>query len=237
MLSINEALEVLNNDKNFNCNLIYSLENSENFTIHKVNNSLVIKATDYDEYTAIVLDDNRDLEIIKKEFNDKDKYFYFINDFTMDEIINENSLEWKLDCKQFILEDYSHLEKGKHETTRLTKDDAKTMYDNSIYQETLDVDYLQSRIELGYTCAVRENGKLVAWAFTHDDNAIGGLHVLDEYRNNGYGYSVTYSIIKEVIDKHGIAYVQVLHNNDKSQNLVKKLGFKFERNINFIKIK
>ncbi len=38
---------------------------------------------------------------------------------------------------------------------------------------------------------------LVAWGFTHDDGALGFLHVLKDFRKRGYGLDILLALIQE----------------------------------------
>ncbi|KAI8073075.1 hypothetical protein BC940DRAFT_329816 [Gongronella butleri] len=81
--------------------------------------------------------------------------------------------------------------------------------------------------------ALRDNDKPIAWAFTHRDVAIGGLHVIPEYRRQGLASVVTTHLMKRHADffaktdpahPHYIASI-VESTNPASQALFDHLGF------------
>jgi 8-oxo-dGTP diphosphatase len=85
--------------------------------------------------------------------------------------------------------------------------------------------YVGWRIRVGPTCAVRRKGKLVAWALTHGDGAMGMLHVLDEYRGQGMARSIT-TALAERITKRGLKpFLYIVKGNRASINLTESMGF------------
>ena len=47
-----------------------------------------------------------------------------------------------------------------------------------MYKDMLSVGYLNERIEKSVSAGIYNDGKLVAWALTHDDGSLGSMHVL-----------------------------------------------------------
>lgn len=99
------------------------------------------------------------------------------------------------------------------------------------------VEYIQERINNGIGLGIYQDEKLVAWALTHDDGAIGFLNVLEEYRRRGYGYDVTIAMIKKLLEQDEVPFVHIEENNEKSMNLALKTGFRKDRRIHWIKFK
>ena len=94
----------------------------------------------------------------------------------------------------------------------------------------IEIDYIKSRIKNDVNVGIYDGKQLVAWGLIQDDGAMGFLHVLDEYRRNGYGYQVTLAIIEKVRKKGKLPFACIVQDNIKSFNLVKKLGFKEDKN-------
>jgi GNAT superfamily N-acetyltransferase len=86
-------------------------------------------------------------------------------------------------------------------------------------------EYIRWRIQVGPTCAVRDRGKLAAWALTHADGTMGILHVLKEYRGQDMARSITTALARRCL-KAGIKpFLYILRNNRASINLTESMGF------------
>lgn len=77
----------------------------------------------------------------------------------------------------------------------------------------------------------------MAWAITHDDGAIGFLHVLEEYRGKGYGTNVTAAMINKLLELDELPFVHIEEDNIKSMDLALKAGFSKDRRIHWVKLK
>ena len=127
---------------------------------------------------------------------------------------------------QYYLPDDFQLPSQEIKCVSLTKQDAQVVYNNSEYKEYISPEYVKYCIQNGISAGIYENSKLVSWAITQDDGAIGFLHSLDEYRRKGYGYNVTLSMIYQVRNSGSFPFANVLPSNKRSINLLLKLGFK-----------
>ncbi|SFG41486.1 FR47-like protein [Desulfotomaculum arcticum] len=99
------------------------------------------------------------------------------------------------------------------------------------------MDYIVERIQNGIGCGIWQNKKLVAWALTHDDGAIGFLNVLEGYRRKGYGKDITVAMIKRLLEIGEVPYAHIEEENEKSMSLALKTGFRKDRRIHWIKMK
>ena len=134
-------------------------------------------------------------------------------------------------CTRFYLPEGVTLPSGEAQVDALMVEDAVEIQNSHAYNEYTDLEYVTRQIENGYGACVRLDGKLVAWAITHDDGAIGFLFVQPEHRGKGYGEAVT-AWIAERVRKDGFAvYVHIESDNFKSMKLAKKVGFVEDRNV------
>jgi 8-oxo-dGTP diphosphatase len=78
--------------------------------------------------------------------------------------------------------------------------------------------------------------KLVAWGLTHDDGALGSLHVMDEYRKKGFGKEILLSLIHQNRKLGKISFAQIEEKNTKATNLVEQLGFIKDRRVSWVKL-
>ena len=70
-----------------------------------------------------------------------------------------------------------------------------------------------------------DNGKLFAFIGLHEDHAMGMLHILPEYRRQGWGERLERALIAKVLAMGELPYGHVFTNNDASIRLQEKLGF------------
>jgi 8-oxo-dGTP diphosphatase len=86
-------------------------------------------------------------------------------------------------------------------------------------------DYVRERIRSGPTCAIRRNGRLVAWAITHADGAMGILHVLEEYRGQGMARAITTALAERCLRAGLKPFLYIVKRNRASINLTESMGF------------
>ncbi len=122
------------------------------------------------------------------------------------------------------------------EVTDLTIPDAPVLYNNSDYKEYISIDYIEERILNGIGAGIRKDGRLVAWALTHDDGAIGFLHVLGDYRRRGYAARITEAMVSRLIAAGEVPFVHIEESNVASMGLAVKAGFRKDRRIHWIKL-
>ena len=90
-------------------------------------------------------------------------------------------------------------------------------------------EYVRERIQAGHAYAVYEEGKPVAWAFTHLEtprvSMMGFLHVLEGHRGKGYARSVSSALTKDILARGKIPALHVKTDNMPSLELTASLGF------------
>ncbi len=157
--------------------------------------------------------------------------FALVEDWMVDTITRDFVRTREMVCTRFYLPNGVMLPHREAIVSVLTVDDAIEIQNSHAYNEYTDLEYVTEQIKNGYGACVRLEGKLVAWAITHDDGAIGFLFVKPEHRGKGYGEAVT-KRIAEGLRKDGFAvYVHIEADNIKSMNLAKKLGFVEDRSV------
>jgi 8-oxo-dGTP diphosphatase len=157
--------------------------------------------------------------------------FALVEDWMVDTITRDFARTREMVCTRFYLPDGVTLPSSEIQVSALMVEDALEIQNSHAYNEYTDLEYVTAQIENGYGACVRLDGKLVSWAITHDDGAIGFLFVQPEHRGKGYGEAVT-AWIAERLRKDGFAvYVHIESDNFKSMNLAKKVGFVEDRNV------
>ncbi len=89
--------------------------------------------------------------------------------------------------------------------------------------------YIRLRIEAGHAYAIHDDGKPVAWAFTHFETPevgmMGFLHVLEPYRRKGYARSVSCALARDILRRGKVPALHVKVDNVPSLELTSSLGF------------
>ena len=80
-------------------------------------------------------------------------------------------------------------------TEPLSLGDVDTMCTESKYRAYISPEYIAAAITDGYCAGRREDGRLIAYGATHDDLAIGNLHVLPQSRRRGYAAAIVVDIM------------------------------------------
>jgi len=89
----------------------------------------------------------------------------------------------------------------------------------------LDPDEIKKAISEKRLFGLRDNGKLFAFIGLHEENAMGMLEVLPEYRCQGWGERLERALIAKVLAMGELPYGHVITGNKSSMQLQKKLGF------------
>ncbi len=76
----------------------------------------------------------------------------------------------------------------------------------------------------GLNSCVRVSDKLVAWAITQDDGAIGFLHVLPEYCKKGYSRCVALDLTSKIGGINKIPFVHIEESNEESMQVAMGCG-------------
>ncbi len=188
-----------------------------------INKSSLIKGISDELWVYINAQNESDLKELLK-LCEKDEYF-FGEEWIIPYIGKHNDFEWKLECEKLILPKETLVPAPANNVFPLNVTDAEYIQNIHSYADFTDISYIGERIKNGIAFGIREDDKLVAWAMTHDDGAIGFLYVLPEYRSKGYAQDITDKMIIEIRRSGGIPFVHIEKENTKSINLAKKVGF------------
>lgn len=132
-------------------------------------------------------------------------------------------LNWVAPCYLYILNPEQLVHYRRHRIERLKPDDARQIV--HFWPHGRSLNYVRWRIETGPTCAIRRNGRLVAWGLTHADGSMGMLHVLQEYRGQGMARSITTALAGAIIRQGRLPFLYILRRNRPSINLTESMGF------------
>ncbi|MCF8373401.1 MAG: GNAT family N-acetyltransferase [Bacteroidales bacterium] len=201
------------------------------------NNSALVLGKSEHLWVHIASSSANELSSLLARHNNKVKYYFSVEDWMIPLILDHGTEEWRMLTYRYILDPKIHTDSPHAEVIELDRSYANYIYEKSNYKEFISVAYIEDRLNRGISAAIMENNKLVAWGFTHDDNALGFLHVLEDYRRKGYGRDILLSLIKKKRNENMPVIGNVIPGNTSSVALLDKLGFKFDRNISWIKLK
>ncbi len=232
---LNKLLLRLKQDEIANISAIGFIENNPITEIIEVNNSYLIKGTSDVEWAYVVCNNEFDLRTLLKK-SDSNTYFVSVEDWMIPIITEKRKSEWILNTMRYYLPEDAQVPENKFEVIPLSTDHIGFIISQSNYKQFLTPAYVEERISKSISAAIMKKDKLVAWGLTHDDGALGSLHVLDEYRKKGYGKEILISLIHQNRKLDKMSFAQIEEKNLKATNLVERLGFVKDRRVSWVKL-
>ena len=232
-----EAIESLKRDGIYNLSIIGFINETPLEKIIRIGNSMLVKGRGGDKWIYLYGNDNNQFGELIKNIRDDDKYFGALDDWMIPYITENNETDWLVNAFQFHFPAEKEIPENKVETKRLTTSVSEYIISQSMYKDMLSVGYLNERIEKSVSAGIYNDGKLVAWALTHDDGSLGSMHVLEEYRRKGYAREISISLIKQCRELGKIPFLQCEAKNLAAQNLVKSIGYVQDRKVSWLKLK
>lgn len=230
-----KLISLLKQDEITNISTIGFIENNPITEIVEINNSYLIKGISDVEWTYIVCNNETDFKALLEKSHGN-IYFASIEDWMTPIITERRKTEWILSTMRYYLPDDVEIPENKIEVIPLTTDHIGFIISQSNYKQFLTPAYVEERISKSISAAIMKKDKLVAWGLTHDDGALGSLHVLDEYRKRGYGKEILISLIHQNRKLGKISFAQIEEKNLKATNLIEQLGFVKDRRVSWIKL-
>ncbi len=232
---LNNLILHLKKDEITNISTIGFIENNPITEVVEINNSYLIKGTSDVEWTYVVYNNESDLSalLVKSGSN---SYFASIEDWMIPIITEKRKAEWILSTVRYYLPEEVEVPENKIELIPLTTDHIGFIISQSNYKQFLTPAYVEERISKSISAAIFKKDKLVAWGLTHDDGALGSLHVLDAYRKKGYGKEILISLIHQNRKLDKMSFAQIEERNINAARLVESLGFKKDRRVSWVKL-
>jgi len=226
--------EYLKKDFLSNISIIGFIENNPITEVVEINNSYLIKGTSDVEWVYVVCSNENDLRTLLKK-SASTTYFASVEDWMIPVITEKRKIEWILTTMRYYLPDDVEVPENKLEVIPLTTDYIDFIISQSNYKQFLTSAYVEERITKSISAAILKKDKLVAWGLTHDNGALGSLHVLDEYRKKGYGKEILISLIHQNRKPGKLSFAQIEKKNLKATNLIEQLGFVKDRRVSWVK--
>ena len=235
MNSIDSVKYFLNKDRIKNSNIInFMINNTILYYKKKYNTILLIGKTDC-RWVYISSSNETEYSEILDSLDTGEKYFAAVEDWMLPLIERNRTIKWQLSTMKYYLPDNVTINCSlKNNPQPLKQKETQYIFDNSKYQNYINRDYISNLIETGYSSGIYKDDKLVAWAMTHDDGAIGFIHVIEEYRRQGLAKEVVKHIILQLRRKKILSFMHIEEDNIKSTNMALKLGFIKDRIITWL---
>ncbi|HDT12331.1 MAG TPA: GNAT family N-acetyltransferase, partial [Candidatus Marinimicrobia bacterium] len=191
-----------------------------------------------DELWAFISGKNPDeLSRLLVKYDVGTPFFSSVEDWMKPLICRINEPEWDFSTERYILLDYDRCPLPDIFCEPVDIKWAEYIHKYSVYKDLMTIPYIEDRLSRGISAGYFKKGKLVAWALTHDDESLGSLMVLPDFRRQGLGEQIIRTLVNINRKLNKPSFLNIDHSNDVSRRLVKKCGFEFDRNISWIKTK
>lgn len=219
-----------------NCNIINFIYDYPLLRYERIGNSIGILGESDKKWVYFYSENEEEFRKLLKKFKDE-KNFAVVNDWQFPIITEGKEAEWMLSCMKFYLPEKKKIHNTDLNVRELSTKMAEYIYKNYDYQKFTNIEYLEDRIEKNGGFGFFLANEMVGWVMTHDDGAIGVLHVMENHRKKGYARILMNAIINKLREERKVPFLQIEENNESSLRLVKKLGFVPLERVHWIKLK
>ena len=233
----NTLLSILNSNPDKNIAILGFFSNYPVEEYCTIDNSILILGKSDHLWAHISSSSEIELSSILTEYHTKTKYYFSVEDWMIPLILRYGEMDWIMTTNRFILDKSISTALPKSKIDTIDKSYASFIYNNSDYKDYTSVEYIEDRLSKDISAGIFVNNNLVAWGFTHDDGALGFLHVLEDFRNKGYGKDVLLGLIQMRKEGKKPVFVNIVPDNIAPTKLVTKLGFKLDCKASWIKLK
>ncbi len=201
------------------------------------NNSALILGTSDHLWAHLVGTSEADIAFLLSKHHAKTPYYYSVEKWMIPLIRKHGEIDWKMSTERYILNDKLLKNAPRSEVIPIDESYAAYIYQHSDYKDFTSTEYIEDRLARDISAGIIVDNKLIAWGFTHDDGALGFLHVLPEHRKKGYGMDIVQSLIRMRQDENKSVFCNIVPENTASIYLVNKLNFVFDRLVYWVKMK
>ncbi len=196
---------------------------------------LVCGSSDY-LWAYLCGDNPEDLLSLLDKFGFETLYFANVEEWMLPVLTHVRKIEWKLTTHRYYLPDQKTVEPSDLLFKPLDPSMAQYIFTHSAYKDFTSEKYIKGRLQKDVSAGVWIEGELAGWGLTHDDTSLGFLHVVPRYRGQGLGESILRFLVMEKQARGKPVFVNIEPHNHQSINLVKKLGFSFDREVSWVKL-
>lgn len=228
-----KALEILKKDPVKNLSIINIVQNEiyPPKNIQVIDESVLARKVSDAEWVYLSCNDENALNKMMSYLDEDDNSFAAVEKWMKPILTKDRDIIWdELAFRLYLPKDIV-LPEVKTQVRSLNKGDAEIVNKYWTYNNDESIYYVRDMIERNDSAGIEDDGKLVAWVCTHDDGALGFLHVLDEYRRKGYAKDITIYLAHKLREVNKIPFVYIITDNEKSLNLARNLGFIIDRKV------
>ncbi|HAJ98947.1 MAG TPA: hypothetical protein DCM62_02870 [Bacteroidales bacterium] len=200
------------------------------------NQFYLICGTSDNQWAYLCGQNPEDLIEVLQKFAFATLYFANVENWMLPAITQTHRIDWKLTTHRFFLPDTKDVLQPTMEYASLDISMAETIYRLSAYKDFTSVAYIKDRLSKDISAGIWQNGELVGWGLTHDDNSLGFLNVLPQWQGKGLGENLMKALILQKRNQNLPVFVNIEPHNVQSLNLVQKLGFVFDRQVSWLKL-
>jgi GNAT superfamily N-acetyltransferase len=196
---------------------------------------LMCGTSDY-QWAYLCGDNPEELFEVLEQFNFATPYFANVEDWMLPAITHMHRIDWKLTTHRYYLLDDKFIEPPAQTFQRLEPGMARHIYELSAYKDYTSEGYIRDRLDKDISIGLWQDGELVGWGLTHDDASLGFLNVLPQWQAKGLGEAILRALILKKREMDLPVFVNIEPHNIQSINLIKKLGFSFDRQVSWLKL-
>jgi ribosomal protein S18 acetylase RimI-like enzyme len=197
--------------------------------------SMILKGSSDYSWAYLSVQDEKELQVLLEKFDFETLYFANVEEWMIPHLTQNHRIEWKLSTLRYYLPEDVEVEL-QHECMPLDESVISYIFQHSPYKDYTSEEYIKQRLENDVSAGIWVDGQLVGWGLTHDDGSLGFLNVLSGYRGQGIGESIFRCLIHARREKRKPVFVNVEAHNKQSQNLLCKLGFRYDRPVSWVKL-
>ena len=232
-----KALDLLERNEIYNLSIIGYIKENLLKRLSVIENSVMVQGAKEEHWIYFYSNNKNEFRKLISSLNAEDRYFGALEDWQIPILTENKGIHWLINAYQYHYPIDKKVPENKIETRRLTTDDSEYIISQSLYKDMLTMGYVNGRIQKSVSAGINQNGKLVAWALTHDDGSLGSMHVLEDFRKKGLAKEITISLLKQCREINKIPFLQCEVKNIPAQKLVEKIGFIKDRNVSWLKLK
>ena len=196
---------------------------------------LLCGTSDY-QWAYLCGDNPEELLEVLEQFNFATAYFANVEDWMLPALTQMHRIDWKLTTHRYYLLNEKPIDPPPQSFRRLQPDMARHIFELSAYKDYTSEGYIRDRLEKDISVGLWQGEQLVGWGLTHDDASLGFLNVLPQWQGKGLGESLLRALIIQKREKRLPVFVNIEPHNIQSINLIKKLGFSFDRQVSWLKL-
>ena len=235
--SLDNLLSRLKRDEIANLSVIGFIENNPVSEAIEIGRSFLVKGTSDVEWVYLGCESREEFRALLEKAGGDNYNFASVGDWLVPLITGTGETELTLAAMRSYLPRTTEVPENSAAVVPLTAGYADFIISQSNYKQFLTRAYVEARLARSFSAAIFEKGELAAWGLTHDDGALGALHVLEEYRGKGYGREILISLIRQSRKLGKVPYVQIEEKNSRAGGLAGSLGFVKDRMVNWIKLR